>query len=90
MATSHFCKGKWRSGSVEACPRHEKLARPQSNVYRGVGDPGGRSGSSSKPESEPKQSESAPKKSDASAASAKTASTSPSSTSKPSAPPSDG
>ncbi|MBT8239740.1 MAG: hypothetical protein KJN63_00765 [Acidimicrobiia bacterium] len=45
MATSHYCHGKWRSGSVGSCPRHEKLAKKQTNVYRGVGDPGGRSGS---------------------------------------------
>ena len=44
MATSHYCHGKWRSGSVGSCPRHEKLAKKQTTVYRGVGDPGGRSG----------------------------------------------
>jgi hypothetical protein len=44
LATSHYCHGKWRSGSVGSCPRHDKLAKKQPNVYRGVGDPGGRSG----------------------------------------------
>ncbi len=46
MATSHYCHGKWRSGSVGSCPRHDKLSKKQTTVYRGVGDPGGRSGKS--------------------------------------------
>lgn len=46
MATSHYCHGKWRSGSVESCTKHEKLAKKQTNVYKGVGNPGGRSSSS--------------------------------------------
>ena len=49
MATSHYCDGKWRSGPVSACPRHTKLAKKQTNVYRGVGEPGGRSGTPSTP-----------------------------------------
>ncbi len=43
MATSHYCHGKWREGSVASCNRHSKLSKKQTNVYRGVGDPGGRS-----------------------------------------------
>lgn len=43
MATSHYCHGKWREGSVASCDRHSKLSKKQANVYRGVGDPGGRS-----------------------------------------------
>jgi hypothetical protein len=46
VATSHYCHGKWRSGSVGSCPRHDKLAKKQTNVYRGVGEPGGRAGAS--------------------------------------------
>lgn len=44
MPTSHFCKGEWRDGPVSACPRHQKLSKSQPNVYRGIGEPGGRSG----------------------------------------------
>lgn len=44
MATSHYCRGKWRSGPVSSCTHHSKLAKKQTNVYKGVGDPGGRSG----------------------------------------------
>ena len=50
MATSHLCHGKWRDGPVAACPRHTKLSKPQTNVYRGVGEPGGR-GKSQAPKS---------------------------------------
>ena len=67
MATSHYCHGKWRSGSVGSCPRHDKLAKKQTNVYRGVGEPGGRSAAPQPPKSkEPKASK--PKGSTASSA----------------------
>jgi hypothetical protein len=50
MPTSHYCKGKWRDGPVSTCPRHQKLSKKQTNVYRGVGDPGGKSGGTKAPE----------------------------------------
>jgi hypothetical protein len=34
MATSHFCNGKWRPGTVAACPKHRQLSRTQPSVYR--------------------------------------------------------
>lgn len=43
MATSHYCNGKWRDGTLAECDKHTLLAKRQPNVYRGVGDPGGRS-----------------------------------------------
>lgn len=43
MATSHYCRGKWRSGSVASCSHHDRLSKKQATVYRGVGEPGGRS-----------------------------------------------
>ena len=43
MATSHYCDGEWRDGPVESCSRHKRLSKKQTNVYRGVGEPGGRS-----------------------------------------------
>lgn len=42
MPTSHFCKDRWRDGPVAECPRHQKLSKPQTNVYKGIGEPGGR------------------------------------------------
>jgi len=38
MATSHYCNGKWRDGSVAACPRHNRLDRKQQSVYRSESD----------------------------------------------------
>jgi hypothetical protein len=52
LATSHYCHGKWRSGPVSSCPRHSKLAKKQTNVYKGVGEPGGRSGAPGPPTTE--------------------------------------
>jgi hypothetical protein len=46
LATSHYCRGKWRSGPVSSCSHHARLAKKQINVYKGVGDPGGRSDAS--------------------------------------------
>lgn len=43
MPTSHYCNGEWRDGPVSACSRHKRLSKKQTNVYRGVGEPGGRS-----------------------------------------------
>ena len=34
MATSHFCNGKWRPGTVASCPKHKKLSKKQPSVYR--------------------------------------------------------
>ena len=51
MATSHFCSGTWREGPVADCPKHTQLAKTQANVYRGVGDPGGRSSTPPKSDS---------------------------------------
>lgn len=34
MATSHFCNGKWRPGTVASCPKHTSLSRKQPSVYR--------------------------------------------------------
>jgi len=67
LATSHYCHGKWRSGSVGSCPRHDKLAKKQTNVYRGVGEPGGRSSAPKAPKvpkapKAPKSGSSEPKK----------------------------
>ena len=33
MATSHYCNGKWRSGTVAECHRHRPLDMKQSTVY---------------------------------------------------------
>lgn len=41
MATSHYCDGKWRDGTVSECPKHKKLSARQPTVHRGVGSPGG-------------------------------------------------
>ena len=43
MATSHLCNGRWRPGPVAECGKHSQLSKRQPSVYRGVGDPGGRS-----------------------------------------------
>lgn len=51
MATSHYCNGEWRDGPVESCSRHKRLSKKQTNVYKGVGEPGGRS-KSAPPKSE--------------------------------------
>ncbi len=34
MATSHYCNGKWRDGTVAACPKHKGLSKKQTSVYR--------------------------------------------------------
>ena len=34
MATSHYCDGKWRDGTVAACPKHKGLSKKQTSVYR--------------------------------------------------------
>ncbi|OFW63968.1 MAG: hypothetical protein A2135_00265 [Actinobacteria bacterium RBG_16_67_15] len=52
MTTSHLCNGKWKPGPVSDCPKHTRLSKKQSSVYRrGDGDGGGatRSGGESKP-----------------------------------------
>ena len=54
MATSHYCNGEWRDGPVESCSRHKRLSKKQINVYKGVGDPGGRSGQGRSSESDSK------------------------------------
>jgi hypothetical protein len=41
MATSHYCNGEWRDGTVSDCPHHKKLSVRQPTVHRGVGSPGG-------------------------------------------------
>jgi len=54
MATSHLCSnGKWRPGTVAECPKHTRLSKKQSSVYksaddgdRSSGSDGGKSGSS--------------------------------------------
>ena len=33
MATSHYCDGKWRSGTVAECDRHKRLDKNQTSVY---------------------------------------------------------
>ena len=33
MATSHFCNGKWRAGSLAECNRHKRLDQRQVTVY---------------------------------------------------------
>jgi hypothetical protein len=43
MPTSHYCNGKWRDGPASGCSRHQKLSKTQTTVYRGVGEPGGKS-----------------------------------------------
>ena len=34
MTTSHLCNGKWRPGPVAACPKHKRLSKKQTSVYR--------------------------------------------------------
>lgn len=34
MATSHYCNGKWRDGTVAECPKHTGLSKKQTSVYR--------------------------------------------------------
>jgi hypothetical protein len=34
VATSHYCNGKWRPGTVAACPKHTALSKRQPSVYR--------------------------------------------------------
>ena len=34
MATSHYCNGKWRDGTVAECPKHKGLSKKQTSVYR--------------------------------------------------------
>lgn len=41
MATSHYCQGEWRDGTLSDCPNHKKLSLRQPTVHRGVGSPGG-------------------------------------------------
>ena len=39
MATSHLCSnGKWRPGTVAECPKHTRLSKKQSSVYRSRDD----------------------------------------------------
>jgi hypothetical protein len=47
MATSHFCKGKWKPGPIEECPKHTRLSRKQISVYRSRDDGDKPSGSGS-------------------------------------------
>ena len=54
MATSHFCNGKWRPGTVAECNRHKRLDQRQITVYNRESErapsssgSGGDSGSSS-------------------------------------------
>ena len=46
MATSHYCNGKWRAGSLASCPRHKKLDRKQTSPLP-PGQRGGETASSS-------------------------------------------
>lgn len=39
MTTSHFCDGKWKPGPVAGCPKHTRLSKKQTSVYRS-GDEG--------------------------------------------------
>ncbi len=54
MATSHYCDGKWRDGTVSECPKHKKLSGRQPTVHRGVGSPGGFKSTKPASESTPK------------------------------------
>jgi len=45
MATSHFCNGTWRDGTVASCPKHAKLSKKQPSVY--ASSDGGEASSSS-------------------------------------------
>lgn len=49
MATSHFCNGKWRDGTVASCPKHRKLSKKQPSVYTSsdAGEAASSSGASS-------------------------------------------
>ena len=47
MTTSHFCRGKWRPGSNEECPKHKRLSKKQTSVYRSGDDRDKSSGSRS-------------------------------------------
>lgn len=72
MATSHYCEGKWREGSVASCDRHTKLSKTQTNVYRGVGEPGGRAKAPKPAESKAPQKSTKPDKPASSAGSSST------------------
>jgi len=74
LATSHYCHGKWRTGSVASCDRHNKLSKKQTNVYRGVGEPGGRSGKPQPPKSTKSKKSSKPGSSSGSSGSGSTGS----------------
>lgn len=47
MATSHFCNGKWRPGTVASCPKHTQLSKTQPSVYRTTDEKGTEKSSSS-------------------------------------------
>ena len=48
MATSHYCDGKWRPGTLAECDRHKRLDKKQSTVYdRSVEGPKASSSTSS-------------------------------------------
>ncbi len=34
MTTSHLCDGKWKPGPVVECPKHTRLSKKQTSVYR--------------------------------------------------------
>jgi hypothetical protein len=42
MTTSHLCNGKWKPGPVAECPKHQRLSKKQTSVFR-RGDEGGAS-----------------------------------------------
>jgi len=54
MATSHYCQGEWRDGTLSDCPNHKKLSLRQPTVHRGVGSPGGFKSAKPTSESTPK------------------------------------
>lgn len=54
MATSHYCQGEWRDGTVSDCSNHKKLSLRQPTVHRGVGSPGGFKSAKPASESTPK------------------------------------
>lgn len=52
MATSHYCNGKWRDGTVAECPKHTGLSKKQTSVYRSPDkDPSSKDPSSKDPSS---------------------------------------
>ena len=34
MTTSHLCGDKWKPGTVAECPKHNRLSKKQTSVYR--------------------------------------------------------